>query len=118
MTMSEISERYDFAQAVSDLADLANRKGLADQASRLFRIAFDLAEQCADALADQTSLEPSRSIIHHQAAIWAEEIGNEVAPAALVRRALAGNPQGPIRYQLLAMQASQNIAPTSIPEVL
>jgi hypothetical protein len=98
--MSRVTDLHDEAMDFADQAFIARRKGQHDYAKELTRQAFELETEAARYVADDTSAEPTRSILHRSAASLAIECGLVREAERLIAVALAGNPPAEIAEEL------------------
>ncbi len=92
-------ELHDRAMDAAETAAIARLHS--EPASRdLFRQAFALERDAANALANAWDFEPSRAILHRSAAALALECGEWRAAEQLIGAALAGDPPDDIAEEL------------------
>ncbi len=96
--MTDVNSLHQRAMQLADEADAASRRG--EDASPLFRSAFDLERQAADQLAADHSAEPSRSVLLRSAASLAISCREYREAERLIARALSGNPPEEICEEL------------------
>lgn len=77
--------QHQKAMALSDQADICRRESMREDALRLYAEAFE-AESCA---AEETDVEPSRSILHRSAAWLGIEAGLYREAERIARRGLS-----------------------------
>ncbi len=90
--MTSIKHMHRQAMEQSDLALLSRLNGDEEAALRLFRSAYDLESQAANALLNELSAEPTRSVLYRSAATLARDCGQFADAEKLIHRALAGDP--------------------------
>lgn len=91
----DISVKHDKAMEYAGLAELAKQRGHNSEADKLYLQAYELESRIALQLANST-IEPSRSIIHRSAASLAIECGKYREAEKLISVALAGEPPAEI----------------------
>ncbi|MEL6310593.1 MAG: hypothetical protein AAFR81_22070 [Chloroflexota bacterium] len=99
MNIEETNTKHDKAMEFATLAFLAEQRGETDDASRLYREAYELEKLVADKLIP-TDIEPSRSVILRSAASLAIDCGEYREAEKLIATALAGDPPKTIADQL------------------
>lgn len=91
MKSQKINDVHDKAMEYAGLADIANQRGDQFEAQELYYQAYKLEHEVASQLANST-IEPSRSIIHRSAASLAIECSEYREAEKLIATALAGDP--------------------------
>lgn len=86
--MPELNDLHDQAMEIADDADIARRKGKLEEAQALYRQAYELELQ----VAQQVTVEPSRSVMYRSAASLALECGLLDEAQTLAQSGLAGQP--------------------------
>lgn len=116
MTISEAEinskhhQAMDFASAALGLQRSGDSSGALDK----FRQAFLLERDAANGVADST-IEPSRSVLHRSAAELALDCGETAEAARLALRGLNGTPPAEIALELRDVLArAESRSPTSI----
>jgi hypothetical protein len=106
--MKEITQLHDKAMDLADQAFLAKRRGDVPQSRDLYTQALALELKAADLLRDQSSAEPSRSVLYRSAASLAIDVEDFRLAEKLIATALAGEPPPEIEAELhdLLTQAS------------
>lgn len=110
--MSSLNDLHDQAMELADHADEKRRQGADDKAVALFKRAFEIESQAAQA----THQEPSRSILYRSAAALALEAGLFEEARASALAGLAGQPAAEIHEELQDMIdeiASRSVEPHS-----
>ncbi len=82
------------------MAFTAKLRGDLQQASELFRQAFDYERKAAELIANDNDAEPTRSVLHRSAASLAIDCGEYREAERLVAIALSGNPPDEIADEL------------------
>lgn len=99
MDTQETNNKHDQAMEYAGLADLAKQRGDREGAQELYLQAFEIESDVASELVDST-VEPSRSIIHRSAASLAIECSKFREAEKLISTALAGEPPFEIAQEL------------------
>jgi len=98
-----MSSIQDFHRQGMDLAEMgftAKLRGDSQQASELFRQAFEYERKAAELVANDIDVEPTRSVLHRSAASLAIDCGEFREAERLIAIALAGNPPDEIADEL------------------
>jgi hypothetical protein len=98
--MQDVETLHREAMALVDQAVLARQRGDTAALQEFAKAAFMQERLAADLVADQWSLEPTRSVLHRSAAVLALECGELREAERLIGRALAGNPPIDIANEL------------------
>jgi hypothetical protein len=106
---SVVRERHLEAMSLCDSAVVAREGGDYARATELFRQAFELERKAAAAVAENQSLEPTRSVLHRSAATLAIECGDYRAAERLIATALAGDPPVEIAEELRDLLEQVNL---------
>lgn len=98
--MSQVNNWHLQAMDLAERAFLAKRGGDAALAGRLTREAFQLERQAAEAMIDQWSVEPTRSVLLRSAASLAIDCREYREAERLLAAGLAGDPPPEIALEL------------------
>lgn len=98
--MTDVRTIHREAMQWASKALLAKQEQNREEALHLFQKAFDLEQQAANAFANTSSSEPTRSVLHRSAASLALECGDLEAVEHLAVRGLAGTPPHEIAEEL------------------
>jgi hypothetical protein len=101
--------RHHQAMAFCDSAIASRTKGDYEQANALFRRAFNHEREAAELVANETSLEPTRSVLLRSAASLALECGEHREAEKLIAVALAGDPPEEIAEELRDLLEQVNL---------
>ncbi|MCX7044439.1 MAG: hypothetical protein NTX50_02995 [Candidatus Sumerlaeota bacterium] len=88
------------AMDLADEADLLRKSGLRDRAKAIYKNAFELERQVAEALIEDVAREPARSVFLRSAASLAIDCGLNRDAERMIAHALAGNPPDDIADEL------------------
>jgi len=94
-----VNELHNAAMDEAEYAFIARRRGNEAEARVHFEKAYDLESEAAHLTTD-TSLEPTRSVLHRSAASLAYNCGKMRDAEKLIAVALAGDPPEPIAREL------------------
>ena len=97
---AQIKRWHHQAMGFCDSAVVARVNREYKQATASFRGAYQLERKAADLIAQETELEPTRSVLHRSAASLALECGEHREAEKLISRALAGDPPEEIAEEL------------------
>lgn len=106
--MNHINDLHEQAMDFADRAFIARRQGDTELADKLSRQAFELERSAAQLLRDDTSSEPTRSVLYRSAASMAIDFGDSRAAERLIATALMGNPPREIADELLGLLEQAN----------
>ena len=98
--MNELRSLHDEAMDLAESAALSKMRKNEEEASRLFRKAFELEREAALLCADDLDLEPTRSVLLRSAASLAMDCGELREAERLISLALSGNPPEEIAEEL------------------
>jgi phage shock protein A len=98
--MMTAKDLHHEAMRLVDEAEAARRQGNSQLAREWLRQAFDHERQAADRVANDVSLEPTRSVLHRTAASLALECGALREAERLIATALSGDPPEEIAEEL------------------
>jgi hypothetical protein len=84
----------------ADMADEMRRDGEGDRARQLLRQAFESEREAASMIAGDLDVEPTRSVLHRSAAVFAMECAEYREAEKLICTALSGNPPEVIANEL------------------
>lgn len=98
--MTSIKLLHRQAMEQSDFALIARMNGDELAAAAHVQSAFELEAQAAEALLEQRSAEPARSVLFRSAATLARDCGRFEEAAKLIHKALAGDPPPEIAVEL------------------
>jgi hypothetical protein len=97
---TSLQQRHIEAMSLCESAAIARASRENARATELFRRAFELEREAAQAVAGEPDLEPTRSVLHRSAAALAIECGEYRAAEKLISAALAGDPPDEIAEEL------------------
>jgi len=98
--MSSIQDFHRQAMDLAEMAFTAKLRGNLQQASELFRQAFEYQRKAAELVANAIDAEPTRSVLHRSAASLAIDCGEFREAERLIAIALSGNPPDEIADEL------------------
>ena len=98
--MNNTTELHDRAMELYEAALVARHRGDELRTRDLLHKALELETAAADSVAADTSLEPTRSVLHRSAASIALQAGEHATAKRYVERGLDGRPPAEIRGEL------------------
>ena len=98
--MNHIRELHEKAMNLAEIAVVAKLQGDLEQANQLFRQAYESEAQAARLVPDETSVEPTRSILYRSAASLALDCNEFREAERLITAGLAGRPPEEIAEEL------------------
>ncbi len=98
--MTEMANLHDQAMELADRAFVARRRGDAEGSRRLLAQALELELAAANLVRDDTSAEPTRSVLYRSAASLAMDVEEFRLAERLIATALAGEPPQEIANEL------------------
>lgn len=98
--MNKVRQLHEEAMNLAEMAFVAKLNGQLERASQLTREAFQKEVQAASLVSDESSSEPTRSILHRSAASLALNCNEFREAERLIARGLAGNPPEDVAQEL------------------
>jgi len=106
--MNRIRELHEKAMNLAEMAVVAKLQGDLEQVNLLFRQAFESEAQAARLVPDETSVEPTRSILYRSAASLALDCNEFREAERLITAGLAGRPPEEIAEELRDLYEKAN----------
>jgi tetratricopeptide (TPR) repeat protein len=97
-----INELHEQAMELADQGLLLRKSGDTERSVAVFRQAFEYEAAAAKLVAD-TTIEPTRSVLHRSAATLALDCGEVREAEKLIAAALVGDPPAEIAVELRAL---------------
>jgi hypothetical protein len=101
--MKTVNELHDKAMDLAEFAFVAKLRGNPAKADQLFQQAFEYEARAARLVPNESSSEPTRSILYSSAATLALDCNKTHEAEQLITEGLAGNPPPEIEQELIGL---------------